>query len=281
MLQQATDTMKKMSPEDLDRMMKNAPLPPGVDAETMKSRMDAISKNPDMLMTAVNRLKSMPEDQRKKLLETQKAMAGGGAGGMPSGTDLSSMAKAFEDPNMMKQVAEMAKSMGVDSSADPGEAEMMRKAAESLSANPELGAQMSNMLKSMPPDQLQKMMEMSSKMKSKKDAGGGAGCMDAASMDDVMGYPDMMKVAEDMMANMSPETLMAMASSSGIELDEGKAKMIGKLMPLLPYVMKTMHFFGKVKKGVKALFSPRGRIVIAVVVMLAARARHIKSVSQV
>merc|ERR1711971_183184 len=170
----------------------------------------------------------------------------------------------------------------------PGEAEMMRKAAESFSANPELGQQMSNMIKNMPPEQLQKMMEMSSRMKGgrKTDSTGGGGGgggggsadgpagMDAGSMDAFMNDPDMMKAAEDMMANMSPETLMAMASSQGIELDEGKAKMIGKLMPFLPYVMKGMRFLGKMKKGFKAMFSPRGRIAIAAVVLIAALYQH-------
>merc|ERR1719174_435586 len=109
----------------------------------MKSRMAAVTENPEMLKSAVDSLKSLPEEERMKMLSKQ------GAGGMAN------MGKVFEDPEMMKQVAEMAKNMAPDDAPEGSEADMMRKAAEQLSANPELGKQMSQMMQNMPPEQLQ------------------------------------------------------------------------------------------------------------------------------
>merc|ERR1711937_409769 len=103
---------------------------------------------------------------------------------------------------MIQKVAEMAKN-------NPGiggeDAEMMRKTAEELQKNPELGKQMSEMMKNMPPEQMQKMMEMSAKMRGGMgEKGSGKGDpmanMDAAGgMDAFMNNPEMMKAAEDMM----------------------------------------------------------------------------------
>eukprot|EP00927_Polykrikos_kofoidii_P078608 TRINITY_DN75412_c0_g1_i1.p1 TRINITY_DN75412_c0_g1~~TRINITY_DN75412_c0_g1_i1.p1 ORF type:complete len:610 (+),score=160.57 TRINITY_DN75412_c0_g1_i1:198-1832(+) len=287
MWDQASEAMKNMSPADLERMMESQPLPPGVDRETMRKNMEAMTKNPGMFKTAVDGLKDMPEEQLQKILSRQAA----GSGGTDTGADaakISSMAKVFEDPEAMKQITEMAKTMGSDSSTDPGEADMMRKAAEALSSNPELGQQMSSMLSSMPPEQLQKMMEMSSGMRKKKGGGGQeAGMNDPAMMNDpekmndamssFMDDPEMMKAAEEMMKSMSPETLAAMAKSSGIDLDENKAKMIGKLMPYVPWLFKGMRGFQKVKKGVKSVFTNRGRVIIAIVVLLAAIIQHWRS----
>merc|ERR1719343_446188 len=103
---------------------------------------------------------------------------GMGPGGKP---DMDQMSKVLEDPEMMKKVAEAAQHMPA---GDDQEAEYMRKAAAELAANPELGKQMADMMKNMPPDQMEKMMEMSSKMRSRGGAtssttspagGGGAG----------------------------------------------------------------------------------------------------------
>lgn len=231
MLQQATDMMKNMNPEDLQRIMQNGPLPPGMDAETMKSRMEAVSQNPDMIKTAMDTLKAMPEEERKRLLSQR----GGDYAKM------SQMSEMLDNPEMMKMATEMAKNMG-NMGDNPDQAEVMRKAAEQLQANPDMGAQMSSMFQNMQPD----------------------------SFDSMMNDPNMMKAAEEMMKNMSPETLTAMARAQGIEMDEGKAKMMGRVMPYLPYIMKCMHAFSYVKKGWRAAWSPRGRIVLAVIVMLVA-----------
>merc|ERR1719498_71592 len=204
----------------------------------------------------------MSEEERKKMMETAATMRGaGGAGGVPG--DLSQMSAVFENPEMMKNVAEMAKAQ---EGVDPERAEMMRQAAEQIQQNPELGKQMSEMIKNMPPEQMQKMMEMSANMRGGKGGSGGgpAGPPDASAfLDD----PDMMKAAEDMMKNMSPEMLAGMAKSQGIDMDENKAKMLGKMMPYMPYVLKCMRAFGLVKRGFKNMFSARGRIIIAVVVL--------------
>merc|ERR1719163_2126858 len=140
-----------MSEEDIAKMM------PGVDPSMVKNQLS----NPEMMKGAMEQLKSMPEADRKKLLEQRQAM---GSGGMP---DMASMSSVFENPEMMKQVAEMAKNQG----GDDEQSQMMRQAAEQLQANPELGKQMSEMMKNMSPEQMSKMMEMSSKMKSGKGGG--------------------------------------------------------------------------------------------------------------
>ena len=44
---------------------------------------------------------------------------------------------------------------------DAEDAKMMQKAAEEMAKNPELGKQMTEMMKNMDPEQMQKMMQMS------------------------------------------------------------------------------------------------------------------------
>jgi len=251
MLKQATDVMSGMSAEDLQRMMGNTPLPPGMDAATMKAQMEHLQKNPDMMKAAMDSFKSMPEDERRKMLE----MRCGGAA-----------------PDLQQQAARMT-----DLSArKPEEADMMQKVAQQMASDPNLSEQMSNMMKNMPPDQLQKMMEFSSKVAAdgKMPAGmgmgaaGGLGGMDqTAAMSSMMNDPDMMKATEEMMKNMSPETLAAMAKASGVDLDEGKAKMVARF---LPWLMRFMRWFGYLKQGWSALFSRKGRFVIAGIVVVVA-----------
>merc|ERR1719375_323399 len=114
----------------------------------------------------------MPEDQRRRMMETAAKMKGdgSGAGGLPANLDMSSMSSVLENPEMMKHVAEMAKNQ---EGMDGEQAEMMRQAAEQIQANPELGKQMSEMIKNMPPEQMQKMMEMSQGMRGGASKGGG------------------------------------------------------------------------------------------------------------
>merc|ERR1719343_1605937 len=104
----------------------------------------------------------------------------------------------------------------------------MKKAAQQMASNPEMTKQMTEMMKNMPPEQLQSMMDMSARMRGGGGMGGGGmgGSMgSAAGMPDMdpsafMSNPEMMKTAEEMMKNMSPETLSAMAKASGMDLSE-------------------------------------------------------------
>lgn len=246
---QASEAMKNMSSEDLERMMACQQLPPGIDAETAKKRMEMVRENPDMLKSAMDSLKAMPEEERKKLL---------GSGQQPGAAapDMSQMSKILENPDAMKQAMSAMESMG---KSDGPEADMMKKMTE----NPEMMKSMTDMMKNIPPDQMQKMMEMS--MKAKGSDG------KARDPSDMMNDPDMMKAAEDMMKNISPEMLQNMAKASGMEVSDSQAKMISRFMP---YVMKLMKVWGYVKAPFQAAFSPKGRIVLAVVIVLIAVLQH-------
>eukprot|EP00435_Cladocopium_sp_Y103_P018264 s2781_g4.t1 len=244
MLNQATEAMKNLSPEDLERMMQSAPLPPGVDAETARKRMEAVSKNPEMLKSAMETFKNIPEEDRKKMM----AAAQGQPGGMP---DMSKMSDVLKDPEMMKTAMAAAGS--------GPEADMMKKMTE----NPEMMDAMTNMMKNMPPEQMQKMMEMSMKMKS-----GGADPKDASQM---LNDPEMMKAAEEMMKSISPEALQSMAKSAGIEVSESHAKMMSKVMP---YLMKCLKLWGFIKRMFAAMFSARGRMILAAVILFVAVGQH-------
>lgn len=250
MVSQATEMMKNMSPEDIERMMASAPLPPGVDKETARKRMEAVSKNPEMLKTAMDTLSSMPEEERKRMLQSAAAGSGGAA------PDFSKMGDLMKDPGAMKSAMAAASAMGQGSGP---EADLMKKMTE----NPEMMDAMTSMMKNIPPEQMQKMMDMSMKMKS-----GGDGTQDPSQM---LNDPEMMKAAEEMMKNMSPEALQSMAKSAGMEVSESQAKMISRVMP---FMMKALKLWGHVKGMFSAMFSPRGRIVLAVVILLVAVGQH-------
>lgn len=286
MLKQASDVMSKMSPEQLEQMMNSAPLPPGIDAATMKSQMEQLQKNPDMLKSAMDSLNSIPEEERKKMLAQRSALAGAGGGGGGAGYDPSSMNKVFENPAMLQQAVNMTKDMSEDDLKklnihSKEQADMMRQAAEQMAADPNLTKQMSEMMKNMSPKQMEEIMSLSGSM---KGAGGGmpgmpgmpGGMPSAAGMDPtaMMNDPDMVKAAEQMMQNLSPETLASMARASGVDMSEDKAKMVAKY---LPYLMKLMRAFSYVKKGWSAVWSKNGRIVLAVVVLLVAVLQHYRS----
>ena len=70
---------------------------------------------------------------------------------------------------------------------------------------------------------------------------------------------------------MSPEALQSMAKSAGMEVSESQAKMISRVMP---FMMKALKMWGYVKQMFSAMFSPRGRIVLAVVIVLVAVGQH-------
>eukprot|EP00929_Paragymnodinium_shiwhaense_P034783 TRINITY_DN18882_c0_g1_i1.p1 TRINITY_DN18882_c0_g1~~TRINITY_DN18882_c0_g1_i1.p1 ORF type:complete len:562 (-),score=238.95 TRINITY_DN18882_c0_g1_i1:256-1941(-) len=274
MFEKAQEAMKNMNPDDLAKMMENAPLPPGVDKETAKKQMEAMQKNPDMMKSAMDMMKNMSPEERDRMMKMRGGMGAGAGGGATP--DMSAMSKAFEDPEMIKQISKMAEGMG---EGDSAEAKQMKEAAKMLQQNPELGKQMSEMMKNMPPDQLENMMKMSQGMRNRQGQAGGPpgagpdGMPDPGAMEDMMNNPEMMKAAEDMMKNMSPETLAAMAKSQGIDLDENKAAMIGKFMPYVPYLMKAYRGFIKTKKAVMGNF----RVILAIVILLIAVWQHYRS----
>lgn len=261
MMEHATEMMSKMSDEDIARMM------PGTDPALVKSSL----QNKDQLKSAMESFKNMPEEDRKRMMEQSAHLSNGGV------PDMSKMSEMFENPEMMKQVAEMAKNQ---EGVDPGQAEMMRSVTEQLQQNPELGKQMSEMMKNMPPEQMQKMMEMSSKMRGgggldrSKSEGAVPSNLDVDSMSSFMDDPAMMKAAEDMMKSMSPEMLASMAKSSGVDLDENKAAMLGKMMPYMPYLMRCMRACSYLRKLWKGLWTSKGRITLAVIVLCIALYQH-------
>jgi len=155
---------------------------------------------------------------------------GGVGGAMPpmDADSLSQMGKMFEDPNMMKQMADM---MAV-----------------------------------IPPEQLETMMETSKNMLGAQGGAPNGGApmtgpagMDPDAMKQMMNNPQMMKAAEEMMANMSPETLASIAKASGMKLDDKNAKMIARYTPFFKYVMKCMFCCNRARKGV----SGKGRYIAA------------------
>merc|ERR1712050_535376 len=109
---------------------------------------------------------------------------------------------------------------------------------------------------------------MSSRMRGKCDGASSPEGMDPTS---ILNDPDMMKATEDMMKSMSPETLASMARASGMDISEDKAKMVARL---LPWLMKLMRVMGHLKRLWSAMWSPRGRVVLAVVVLFFAVYQH-------
>jgi len=219
MLNQASQMMKNMSPEDIARMC------PGQDPEMMKQSLKMMEENPDMIKQSMEAMKAMPEDERRKMLETAKSKRAGGMGGA-GGPDMNA---AFEE----------------------------------MSKNPEMMNQAMNMMSSMKPEDMQKMQEMMA----------GADGDPSKAMDMMSENPDMLDQAAKMMQNMNPDDLAKMMPGS----DPNQAKMLSKLMPYLPYLLKCMKIFGYCRRGFKTMFSPKGRIAIAVVVLAAAAAQHYNS----
>merc|ERR1719401_915510 len=106
--------------------------------------------------------------------------------------------------------------------------------------------------------------------------GGGDGMPDMGGMDPsaMLNNPEMMKATEEMMKNISPEMLASMAKASGVEISEDKAKLVAKF---LPWLMKGMRLFGHVKKGWSAVWSKKGRLVLAAFVVFVAMYQHYRS----
>merc|ERR1712217_55514 len=115
---------------------------------------------------------------------------------------------------------------------------------------------------------------MGTKNMGNADLGGLGGLDQKAAMASMMSDAGMMKATEEMMKNMSPETLASMAKASGLDLDEGKAKMVARF---LPWLMRFMRWFGYVKKGWSALFSRKGRLVLAGVVVAIAMLQQMRT----
>jgi len=281
MLAQATEAMSKMSPDQMASMMSSAPLPPGVNAEQMKSQMEHLQKNPEMLKTAMDALKSMPEDERKQKLMSQQHLAA--AGGSPSSLgprpSPAAAASMFESPEMIQQAAAMAQNMSEEDLMRMGvgsgeEADMMKKAAEQMAANPDMMKQVSEMMKNMDPAQMESMMNMSASMRGGPGGPGGPGGGAPPDPTAMMNDPGMMKAAEDMMKNMSPEMLSSMAKASGMDISEDKAKMVARF---LPYMLKLYKVWTYIKRAWTAMWSSRGRMILALVVVLVAVLQHFRS----
>jgi len=266
MLKQATDMMSNLSPEQLQSMMASSALPPGMDAATMKTQMEHLQKNPDVLKNAMESLKALPPEERKRMLAQSR-------GPSDAKHDPASVSNLFENPDMMQQALQMTKEMSPElleklNVNSPEEAEMMKSAAEQMASNPELTKQMADMMKNIPPEQLQQMMDLSSRMRGKSD---GMASPEGVDPTAILSDPDMMKATEEMMKSMSPETLASMARASGMDISEDKAKVVARL---LPWLMKLMRVFGHLKRLWSAMWSPRGRVVLAVVVLLVAVYQH-------
>lgn len=288
MLKQATDAMSQIKPEDLERMMGSQPLPPGMDAKMMRSQMEHLQKNPEMLKTAMESLKAMPEDQRKQMLAARGLASGGGGGGAPAMPSPSDASAIFDNPEMLQQAIGMTQGMTDDDLSrlgvsSPEEGKAMREAAAQMASNPEMMRSMSEMMKNMSPEQMENMMNMSAKMRGGAGPGAGGpgdGPPDMASM---MNDPDMMKATEDMMKNISPEMLQSMMSpemlqsiskSSGVEIDEGRAKTIAKVLPwVLPWLMRFMRWFSYLRKVWSSSWN-RKRIGLSVLVVIVAMIQH-------
>mmetsp|Transcript_114647 Transcript_114647/g.319264 ORF Transcript_114647/g.319264 Transcript_114647/m.319264 type:complete len:577 (+) Transcript_114647:197-1927(+) len=281
MLQQATEVMSKLSPDDLQRMVSSTPLPPGMDANTVRSQMEQIQKNPEMLKSAMESLQALPEEERKKMLAQRCAGAGGGSA--PPGD--AAWGRMFDDPEMIQRAVGMTKDMSEEDLKklnihSKEQADMMRQAAESMAADPNLAKQFSEMMKNMSPGQVQEMMDLSSKVR------GGAGMpgmpagtsSPAADMNPsaMMNDPDMLKATEQMMKNMSPETLASVARASGLDISEDKARMMAKF---LPYLMRLMRWFSYCKRLWSFLWSRNGRLVLAGLVLVFAMLQHMRSSS--
>merc|ERR1719401_933813 len=98
----------------------------------------------------------------------------------------------------------------------------------------------------------------------------GKGNMDPSAM---MSDPDMLKATEQMMSSMSPEMLASMAKASGMDISEDKAKLVARF---LPYMLKLLRVFTYLKKLWSAMWSAKGRVILAVVVLLAAVIQHFR-----
>lgn len=269
MLKQGMEAMSKLSPEEFERMIESAPAMPGMDKSQLRSQMEQIQKNPEMIKAAVDTLQALPEDQRKKMLASRN-----GGPGVPDPSAFGNGGAI--DENMIQHAMNMTKDMSDDDLAamnngNREQADMMRKAVDELSANPDLAKSLSDMMKNMSPEQMQDMMKLSGSMKGGPGGMASPGSMDPSAM---MNDPDMLKATEQMMKNISPEQLASMAKMSGMDISEDKAKMVAKF---LPYMMRLMRLFGYLKKLWSSVWSKKGRFVIAGVVLLAAVVQHMRS----
>merc|ERR1719335_1999897 len=146
--------------------------------------MKMMRENPEMMDTAMNMMKHMPEDERKKLVEQQTNFTNPGT----AGNQAEMMKQVMENPEMMKTTMDMLNGMPDETlvqmcGGDKSQVDQMRKVSEEMGKNPELMKQMSDMMNSMPPEQMAKMMEMNQNMRNRKP---GAGGDDPAAMQDAM-----------------------------------------------------------------------------------------------
>jgi len=279
--------MSKMSPDDLQKMMGSTSLPPGMDASTVKNQIEHLQQNPEMLKTAMDSLQAMPEEERKKVIAQRYGAA---ASGDPRGADPETFGKMFENPEVLQQAISMTKNISDEDMkrfnlGSPDQADMMRRTAEQMASNPGLTKQMSEMMKNMSPEQLESMMAMSSQMRGGGGPAGtsgddglgpggpglGPGGLDPSAL---MSDPDMLKMTEQMIGNMSPEAMASMARASGLDLSEDKARLVARM---LPWLMKLMRWFSYLRKGWSWCWTRNGRIAVAGLVLAAAMYQHYRT----
>lgn len=150
-----------------------------------------------------------------------------------------------------------------------------------LFEDPNMMKQMSDVMADIPPEQLEKMMQASASMFAGQggataSSSGSAGassssatvpdpnCPGSAAMQQMMSDPKMMKAAEDMMANLSPETLASIAQASGLKLDDNNKKMITRYAPLFKFGMKCMFCCKRARSGVGG----KGKYMVAVLAIM-------------
>merc|ERR1712129_469479 len=125
-------------------------------------------------------------------------------------------------------------------------------------------------------------MDMSSQMRGGMGPGGipgdgpGGGGLGPGGMDPtaLMSDPDMLKMTEQMIGNMSPEAMASMARASGLALSEDKARLVARM---LPYLMKLMRWFSYLRQCWSWCWTRNGRIALAGVVMAAAVYQHYRT----
>merc|ERR1719217_120162 len=103
-----------------------------------------ISQNPEMVSNAMDMMKNMPEDERRRMLEQRANMAG--RGGMPA-NQADAIKTVMENPDALKTTMDMMKNIPDEDLAkmtggDPSEVGKMREAAEQMAKNPDMTRQM-------------------------------------------------------------------------------------------------------------------------------------------
>jgi len=229
----------------------------------MAKAMEEFQKNPDMANQAAEMMKNMsPEDIARM-----------------TGTDVDTAKmrqEAMKNPDMIKSAMQSFQSMPEDdrkkmfemagqNGAIPGGQGRDMAQAMKMMENPQMMEQAMKMMEKMSPEDMEKMQKMAGE--------GGMGGDPASAMDAMTNNPEMLSQAAKMFENMSPEDIEKIMPGT----DPGQAKMLGKMMPYMPYILRCMKVFGYARRGWKAIFTTKGRVVIALVILTAAVVQHYRS----